>query len=88
MPTFPNSPLVRTMSYRDLLAALTDALRDVPADRLAEVLDNPVQVQLPGRTATIQHVEVDEGDEGDDLRPDGPDPAPPHLKIFPWLIDN
>jgi hypothetical protein len=85
MPTFPDSPLAPTMTYRDLLAAMTDALRDVPADRLVEVLDSPVQVQLAGRTTTIQTVQVE---DSDDLGPDEPDPAPSHLRIYPWLIDS
>lgn len=86
MPTMPDSPLIRSLSYRDLLAVLTEALRDVPTDRLAEVLDSPVQVQLPGRTVTIQTVQVE---ETDDLGPDDePAPEPWHLRIFPWLVDS
>ncbi|MEV8504516.1 hypothetical protein AB0368_06745 [Actinoplanes sp. NPDC051475] len=74
-----------SLTYRGLLIEMTEQLRHVPADKLAEMLDAPVRISFPGGDLTIESVTVEEGYDAEPDE-DPSDTQPWHLTISPWLI--
>lgn len=76
MTTAPVPDRLRpAITWRDLLMAVTEELRHAPA----AALDEPVVVQLPGRTTTLQSVTYDAEEESAEA-------GAGRLVLDPWLV--